>query len=249
MMPFIQIGSINFALYGVFVTCGALAAFHVTRINARRRGTPLAARQAVLTLLIIVAWGGLCSKLYLVLDAPAHFIAHPGELLRRQGFTFYGAALGVIAVFPLLARLNRMTTLGLMDLVAPGVVLAYGVGRLGCFFAGDGDYGIPTDLPWGMAFPHGLVPTTIAVHPTPLYEFATSALIAAFLWHRGDKAQAPGAITAQGLLWTGVARFLVEFIRLNPPVFFGLRNAQIVAAVSMAFGIWLWYRTAAPAAR
>jgi phosphatidylglycerol---prolipoprotein diacylglyceryl transferase len=244
MLPFVQIGSVSFALYGLFVSCGSLTAYHVSRINARRYARPLGGVQGILTLLTIVVWGAICSKLYIVLDAPGHFLTHPADLLHRQGYTFYGAALGVMAISPLLARLNRMQTLELMDLLFPGVVLAYGIGRIGCFFAGDGDYGIPTELPWGMTFPHGLVPTSVAVHPTPLYEFGTSALIFVFLWSRGSRVRSPGDITAHGLLWTGLARFLVEFIRLNPPVLLGFRNAQLVALFSMTCGICLWYARA-----
>ena len=58
-------------------------------------------------------------------------------------------------------------------------------GRIGCFLAGDGDYGIPSSLPWAMSFPHGIVPTLDRVHPTPIYEFLGALAITIFLWRRG----------------------------------------------------------------
>ncbi len=73
----------------------------------------------------------------------------------------------------------------MLDLAAPAVSVGYGVGRIGCLVSGDGDYGIPTSLPWGMSFPHGLVPTTQRVHPTPIYELLVALLIAGYLWRRG----------------------------------------------------------------
>src|SRR5439155_8223391 len=114
----------------------------------------------------------------------------------------------------------------MFDVVAPAAALGYAIGRIGCLISGDGDYGIPTSLPWGMSFPHGLVPTTQRVHPTPVYEFLAGLLITYVLWRLGTKAlggTAPsGSVLAAFLVLSGLARFLVEFIRINPRVFFGM---------------------------
>ena len=58
----------------------------------------------------------------------------------------------------------------LADVAAPALAIGLAIGRIGCQLAGDGDYGVPTDLPWGMSYPNGVVPTTERVHPTPIYE-------------------------------------------------------------------------------
>jgi phosphatidylglycerol:prolipoprotein diacylglycerol transferase len=135
----------------------------------------------------------------------------------------------------------------MLDLAAPAVSVGYGVGRLGCLISGDGDYGIPTRLPWGMSFPNGLVPTTQKVHPTPIYELLVALLIAAYLWRRGAKSGATlpvGQITGEYLVLSGVARFLVEFIRINPPIYWGMSNAQVASLGSIVAGILLivWAR-------
>ena len=65
------------------------------------------------------------------------------------------------------AKIGALRTL---DLAAPAAAIGYGLGRIGCFLSGDGCYGIPTKLPWGMSFPHGIDPIYVRVHPTPLYE-------------------------------------------------------------------------------
>ena len=97
-----------------------------------------------------------------------------------------------------------------------------------------------------MSFPNGVVPTTERVHPTPLYEFFIWLAIAAFLWHLGTKTlqepRARGEIFCGYLILTGVARFLIEFIRINPRSFFGLSNAQAASVVSIAAGAVLLWR-------
>ena len=130
----------------------------------------------------------------------------------------------------------------MLDLASPAVSVGYGVGRIGCLVSGDGDYGIPTHLPWGMSFPNGLVPTTQRVHPTPIYELVVALLIAGYLWRRGAKSDSPlpvGQITGEYLVLSGVARFLVEFIRINPRILWGMTNAQLASLGSIAFGVGL----------
>jgi phosphatidylglycerol:prolipoprotein diacylglycerol transferase len=110
-----------------------------------------------------------------------------------------------------------------------------------------------------MSFPNGLVPTTEHVHPTPIYEFIVACLIAWVLWRMGASQGArpgaganrdpasvavrnPGEVFTAYLVFTGAARFLVEFIRINPHSFFGLTNAQAASAVSILVGAGLWSR-------
>ena len=136
-----------------------------------------------------------------------------------------------------------MPMLLMLDVASPAAAVGYGVGRIGCLISGDGDYGIPTSLPWGMSFPNGLVPTTQRVHPTPIYEFLVSMVIGYVLWKIGARVLAAGrpvgAVFGWYLIFTGVARFLVEFIRINPRSFFGLSNAQAASVVSVIGGVFL----------
>jgi phosphatidylglycerol---prolipoprotein diacylglyceryl transferase len=98
-------------------------------------------------------------------------------------------------------------------------------------------------LPWGMSFPNGVVPTTECVHPTPLYEFAAWMLIAYVLWKIGERllqeSKPAGWVFCAYLVLTGIARFSVELIRLNPRSFFGMSNAQTASVVSILLGIVL----------
>jgi phosphatidylglycerol:prolipoprotein diacylglycerol transferase len=188
-------------------------------------------------------------------------------LFSPYGFAWFGGLLAGFATFAFVAsRLVKRAAaegrsfsfLSILDAGSPAAALGYGIGRIGCFLSGDGDYGIPTSLPWGMAFPNGLVPTTARVHPTPIYELIVACAIAWILWRMGSSSTViqpqkngknvvekfaslqPGGVFAMYLILTGVARFLVEFIRINPRSFFGLSNAQAAAGFSALAGIALY---------
>src|SRR3984957_12394898 len=227
------------------------------------------------------------AKLYHVLETPAIFFAHPlQELLSPYGFAWFGGLLAGFAAFVWVGRRQKIPLLTLLDAGSPAAALGYGIGRIGCFLSGDGDYGIPTSLPWGMSFPDGLVPTAQRVHPTPIDELIVACAIAWVLWRMGHlqilrgalervlpaaKAAAgtvrvpisdrtfyraspegvtvfsawlwPGSVFAAYLMLTGAARFLVEFIRINPRSFLGMSNAQAAGLACVIAGailrLWL----------
>ena len=107
--------------------------------------------------------------------------------------------------------------------------------RIGCFLVGD-DYGKPTNLPWGIAFPQGLPPTEVPVHPTQLYEAAFLGWLGCMLL-RWRRQHVPDAIVlGRYLVLTGIARFLIEFIRINERVALGLTVAQWVSLTLIVCG-------------
>src|SRR5262249_13211683 len=192
------------------------------------------------------------ARLYHVLETPSEFFANPWpQLFSRYGFAWFGGLIGGFIALILLARENKIPMLEFLDACSPAACAGYAIGRIGCLLSGDGDYGIPTSLPWGMSFPNGVVPTTERVHPTPIYEFLVWMLIAVILWRIGKKAlnaEATGKVFSYYLILTGVARFLIEFIRINPRSFFGMSNAQTASLVSIIVGIVLLLRSKPPAA-
>src|SRR5207248_11579499 len=148
-------------------------------------------------------------------EAAEHVTSRAWLVFGVAGFTWYGGRIaGTVAVLVVIRR--RRLPLGLVSgLVAVPLSLAYGIGRLGCLLAGDGTYGRPTTVPWGMTFPHGTMPTTVAVHPTPLYEALAAFAIASLLMWLGQRVTPP-AVFASYLVLSGLARLLVEFVRINP---------------------------------
>ncbi|HEV7968053.1 MAG TPA: prolipoprotein diacylglyceryl transferase [Candidatus Acidoferrales bacterium] len=253
MHPFIHIGPLTLGSYGLMVAIGLICAFFILRADFARREVSADA-EAIIGMTGLAGLAG--SRLYHLLESPAEFFADPWpQLFSTMGFAFVGAILGGFIALVLLAKRFRMPILLMLDAASPAAAIGYGIGRIGCLISGDGDYGKPTALPWGMAFPNGIVPTTQScvewgaapdcrVHPTPIYEFLAAILIFWILWRlgaRGLKIHAPnGIIFAAYLVLTGIARFLVEIIRINPRSFYGLTNAQAASVVSILAGVALY---------
>ncbi len=162
-----------------------------------------------------------------------------GSLFGGGGLVWYGGLLGGAAGVLLWAWRKGMLNLTLLDVCAPALAIGYAIGRVGCQVSGDGDYGVASDLPWAMAFPDGVVPTTEEVHPTPIYEALAMGLAAWGLWRARD-ALRPGILFACYLVLAGTERFLVEFVRRNDEVLAGLTAAQLQSlGMAVAGGVWL----------
>jgi phosphatidylglycerol:prolipoprotein diacylglycerol transferase len=255
MVPFLRFGPILVPTFGLMIAAAMVAAYYVLRADMARRGL---APKDTTTAEMFVAVPSLCgivgAKLYHVLETPRELFADPfGQLFSRYGLAWFGGLIAGFAAFVWLARRHKFSLLEVFDAGSAAAALGYGIGRIGCLLSGDGDYGIPTTLPWGMSFPNGLVPTTDRVHPTPIYEFIAACAIAWILWRLGAQQMKsrretdslrPGSVFAVYLILTGVARFLVEFIRINPRSFLGLTNAQAASVVSVIVGAALWWHVA-----
>ncbi len=125
----------------------------------------------------------------------------------------------------------------MLDFASPAAAIGYGVGRIGCLTSGDGDYGIKTTLPWGVHMAkNALVPTADLVQPTPVYELLYSVALGWLLWRLGSKARPLGWLTGLYLVLSGLGRFLVEFVRINPKLYWGMSNAQVAALASVIVG-------------
>jgi phosphatidylglycerol:prolipoprotein diacylglycerol transferase len=238
MQPEISIGPIELKTFGLmfglaFVICGAVLARRL-----RELGKPVDwAYEMVFAALI----GGLVgARLYWIganWDEAQDDLL--GTIVSGSGLTWFGGALGGALAVILWARWRGWLGLQLFDTAAPALAIGYAIGRIGCQLSGDGDYGEPSDLPWAMAYPDGVVPTDEQVHPTPIYETLAMGLAALLLWRLRD-ALRPGALFALYLVIAGLERFLVEFIRRNDAVLLGLTEAQLTSLLMLVGGaIWL----------
>lgn len=162
-----------------------------------------------------------------------------GNIFGGSGLVWYGGAIGGAIAVVLWAWRRGMLSVALLDLCAVPLTLGYAIGRIGCQVSGDGDYGKPWHGPWAMAYPKGTVPTTVTVHPTPIYETLAMGLLAYALWRLRDRV-APGVMFALYLLGSGVERLLVEFIRRNPETVAGLTTPQVESIILALVGaLWL----------
>jgi len=251
MFPFIHLGPLNIPTFGLMLWLAAVCAAFVADRCFRRAGIDA---DAVGMVAIAVVAGIVGAKLWHVLDTPSDFRELGWHALwDSAGFAWYGGLIFGIAALIYQGRRAKIGAVRILDLAAPAAAMGYGIGRIGCFLSGDGDYGIAikpvhflgfTFHPWGMAFPHGLVPVFVPVYPTPLYELVGGLAIGWWLWRRLGKPHPTGAILGQYLLLTGLARFLVEFIRRNPKILWGLSNAQLASAGAAIAGVAVIWWTA-----
>src|SRR5712672_1410254 len=183
MYPYIHLGSFPIPTFGILMWLAFLAAYFALAADFSRRRLP--ADPLIIVGGVAIA-GLLGATLWHLLEQPREFFAAPASLFfSRTGFAWFGGFIAGIVALIYFARRYRIPLLTMMDACAPATAIGYAVGRLGCLISGDGDYGKPTTLPWGMAFSNGLVPTTgpdgtcvqwgappdCRVHPTPIYEF------------------------------------------------------------------------------
>jgi phosphatidylglycerol---prolipoprotein diacylglyceryl transferase len=254
MIPYLHIGSFNLPTFGLTLWAAAVVGAIVADRAFKRAHIDADAVGMVAVALVV---GIIGAKIWHVLDTPAEFREIGWRVLwDNAGFAWYGGLTFGIAALVVMGWRAKLGPVRTLDLLAPAAAIGYGVGRIGCFLSGDGCYGIEihpvhifgfTFHPWGMAFPNGIEPTTVPVYPTPLYELGAGLLIGWWLWRRLGKPHATGAILGQYLALSGIARFLVEFIRRNPKVLWGLSNAQLASAGAVLVGIALtWFVSTRP---
>jgi phosphatidylglycerol:prolipoprotein diacylglycerol transferase len=242
MLPFLHIWRLSVPTFGLMLWLAAVvAAFIMDRSFRRAR----VSADAVGMVAVAVVAGIVGAKLWHVIDTPSEFHELGWRVLwDSAGFAWFGGLVFGISALVLQGWMAKIGGLRTLDLASPAAAIGYGIGRIGCFLSGDGCYGLPTTLPWGMGFPNGIEPTPpfVRVHPTPLYELAAGLLIGAWLWWRGGKQRGTGALVGEYLVLSGTARFLVELVRRNPKVLWGLSNAQLASVGSVVAGaLLIWW--------
>jgi len=276
MYPYINIGSWHIGTFGLMLWFAAVCATVVLHKNFKRHGVDADALNVVTLVVLagIVGakgWHELQSPHELAaawrqIMLPG--MKAPGTILIgflrwfQAGFAWYGGLLAGLATLlwqghaarfkgPLEGTQGkRVGGLRMLDLAAPAAAVGYGVGRIGCLTSGDGDYGINTTLPWGVHMAKdALVPPTppdALVQPTPIYELLFALLVFWIVWKLAEKHKPIGWLTGVYLILAGFGRFLVEFVRINPKIYFGhtMSNAQLAALGSMLAGLLLllWAR-------
>jgi phosphatidylglycerol:prolipoprotein diacylglycerol transferase len=229
-----HIGGIVVTSFGLFVALGSAIGFWLFGRELQRSGLPASALDGALTGLVA---GLIGAKLLYVFE-------HLGQegffdlLLDRGGLSWFGGLFAGVGSALLLFRIRKLPIVPILSAVTPALAIGHLFGRIGCFLVGD-DYGRPSDLPWAVAFPRGVPPTTDRVHPTQIYEALFLAVLAWLLirWRRSGVADR--VVLGRYLFLAGGVRFLIEFVRVNPAVALGLTVAQWGTLVLIVVGIWL----------
>jgi phosphatidylglycerol:prolipoprotein diacylglycerol transferase len=225
-----EIRGFAISTFGVMMAVGFLVSAWIVSKRLREYG---ADPELSSTILIYAMLGGvLGSKLYFAIDESLRSGgSFPALLMSRAGITWYGGLIGGTLAVVLATRIHRLSTRMISSCVATAAPFGQACGRIGCFLVGD-DYGKPTDLPWGVAFPEGAPPTTVPVHPTQLYEVVWLLLLGAVMWRRR---RASRFLFGEYLIGAGIGRFLIEIWRVNVLVA-GLTQAQWISVGLVALG-------------
>ena len=223
-------------------------------------------------------FGFLGAKLFDILESPRDFVQSIRDLqagrmdaasLIFSGLTFYGGLICAALAIWIYAKRNKIGFWYLNDATAPGLMLAYGLGRIGCQVAGDGDWGIVNLRPkpfswipnwaWAYNYPHNVINKGInipgcvgqfcsqlpePVYPTPLYETIVCLILFFILWSVRKKMKTPGTLFALYLILNGVERFFIEKIRVNLTYnIFGFHptQAEIISALLIIVGFFLYF--------
>jgi phosphatidylglycerol:prolipoprotein diacylglycerol transferase len=260
--PFIvHLGGFTVTGYGLMMMAGFLLGGWVYARELARRGldTSIAWDTVVFAIL-----GGLAgSKIYYAIS-----VGRIEAVFTRGGLVWYGGFIGgTVAVFGYMLW-RRLPIRVLLDAVSPSLAVGYLMGRVGCFLVND-DYGTPTSLPWGMAFPRGAPPSTaanltnqfhlhlpagtppaqvLAVHPTQLYEIALTFVVLALLWRWRERRHASGWLFGVYLVLSSIERIVVEIFRAKDDRVLGpVSVAQLLSVGLVLVGVFLIQRYAAEA--
>ncbi len=245
----IKIHSFGFMMVVAFYSCYYFLDREMKRLDYDRK--------IASDIVFAAAVGGILgAKLYYLLENFGRVIDDPiGMIFSGAGLVFYGGLIGGTLGVTYVLRKNNLPWLTFGDIVAPLLILGYGIGRIGCFLVGD-DYGLPTHLPWGVSFANGLPPTTTAVfeayypwvdltgfdpgiltvHPTQIYEVLLAGIIFGLLWKMRMSIKHTGSLFFTYLIFAGIERFSIEFIRTNDKYILGLSGAQVISIIIIAIG-------------
>jgi phosphatidylglycerol---prolipoprotein diacylglyceryl transferase len=230
VLPELHIFGLTIQTFGLMLALALVSSGVLVGWRLKELGLPV---DWVYEIMFCAGVGGIAgAKLWYVIEK-----GDLGSLFSGTGLVFYGGALGGALAVMAYARHRGFLDYRLFDMGAPALAIGYAVGRLGCQLAGDGDYGIPSSLPWAMAYPKGTVPTTVEVHPTPIYEFLVMGALTIWLWRRRDRVR-PGELIGWWAVLAGIERFLVEFIRRNDDIWGPFSLAQFVSVLMIVVGGW-----------
>jgi phosphatidylglycerol:prolipoprotein diacylglycerol transferase len=255
----LKLGSITIHYYGLLIILGIILGLGLTANEAARKGMKL---DFLIDALPWIFLGGvLGARIWHILTPPQsmvdhgittrYYLTHLDEAIAiwKGGIGIFGAVMGGTTALFILGRVKKAPAAEWLDITAPGMALAQSVGRWGNYINQE-LYGLPSDLPWAITIDpqHRLAGyvETATYHPLFLYELIWSLLNMAFLlWvSRKFKDQLkPGSTFLIYLMFYGLGRFGLEFLRLDISIFRGINiNQAFIACVFILAAIVLYLR-------
>ena len=233
----VKFGSISISSFSVMVLISFFAAYFIAERILIKKGEDPQLADVLMIGSIIGGLGG-AKILFIIQNASISEVVNDPMRYLSSGYTFLGGFIGALICIYLISLYKKISFWHLTDICAAPLIIAYAIGRIGCFLVGD-DYGVPSDLPWAVAFPNGAPPTIIEVHPTQIYDSIFMFIFFIVLWKLKDLDKPNGWLTSIGLIGLGGQRFLIEFIRNTSPSFIeGFSQAQLISMVLVFIGIF-----------
>jgi phosphatidylglycerol:prolipoprotein diacylglycerol transferase len=244
-----KIGPLTIYSLGLLWALAAFIAAGIVRLELKRYGYDPEIAASVVT---AAAIGGLLgARLLFILEEWESFTQAPFDFIfSSAGFSWYGGLFGGALAAVWVFKKHKLPLARATDIAAPALALGYGIGRIGCFLAGDATWGKVTDVPWAMAFPNAVAgwadpltgvpyPPGVKVHPTQLYELVQSLFVFTMLWVLRKRSYPAGTIFYLYLVLAGLMRFIVEFWRANPIVNLGMTEYQWISLALVILGAGL----------
>ena len=229
-----RIGSFEVTSFGVLLAVAALVGIWLFSRELTRSSLPHAAVDAG----IAGVMGGLLgAKVLWTLE----FMGEQPvtELfLSRGGVSWFGGLIGGVGTGVWMLRRRRVPIIPALAAATPALAIGHAIGRVGCFMVGD-DYGRPSHLPWAVAFPAGLPPTDVPVHPTQLYEAIALVALAWALMHWRRSGVDDSVVLGGYFVLAGSTRFAIEFIRVNARLLGPLTMAHVISLALVLIGATL----------
>ena len=226
-----RIGNFDVTTFGVMVATGALVGLWIFGRELTRSGLPASAADAAMA----GVFGGLAGAKLLWVAEHAGQEPFRDLLFSRGGMSWFGGLIGGVGIAVIVMKWQRLPFVPTLAAATPALAIGHAIGRIGCFLVGD-DYGRPSDLPWAVAFPRGLPPTDVRVHPTQLYEMA-ALFVVGWLLIRWRRRGVPDAtVLGRYLVLVGAIRFAIEFIRVNERILGPFTLAHLVSLALVVAG-------------
>jgi phosphatidylglycerol:prolipoprotein diacylglycerol transferase len=253
MVPvLLKIGPLTIYSFGAMMALGFLIAGYVVAVELGRKGFD---PEDAWSIVLWAAVGGIVgARVLAILTDWQTFRLDPiGSLFSGSGFVWYGGLIGGFVSVSIFIVRRSIPWLVAVDTMAPALAIGQAIGRIGCQVSGDGDWGSPTRMPWGMQYPNaivgwmtwlrdsGLAPDT-RVHPAPVYETLAYCAIFSLLWSLRKKGLRDGSLLWIYFVSSSIARFAIEIVRVEPVLAAGLTQAQWIAIALFGLGavLLLW---------
>ena len=236
-----HLGSASVTWYGIMIALAVLTLVGWAFL-AVKRGARLTYDEVINAAIVGIPSGIIGARLFHVIDYADYFWAHPGEIFSNfgQGLAIYGAVLGAALGLWIYSRVAHKSFAYLADVIAPGIILAQAIGRVGCTLNGC-CYGDATDIFCAITYVNGNQ-IVGPVQPTQVYEIFYNLIVFGVLLSLRNRLRPDGSLFMVYLTLYSAWRFGIDFIRPGRDLFLGLHEAQLISIVVMVITVTLLVR-------